>query len=222
MISSFPDDRVKAYFSKYRLHEVYGFYHNIYEDEQLPLEFKELEELALKVPVLNASKTIRKAVKGLNLPPYDSALQSLSYNQSIKLFALVCFLTNSYLFNEEPSIDILPTPLSTILYSVTKRLGTRPIMSYICNTFWNTQIIDAGAPVELDNLKLRNTFTGNIGEEWFQLVSIANDIVGMRVLKNLIGAQEEIEKDNPAKVAEYLNKTLPDLGKRSFFNEHEC
>lgn len=212
MESSIPSDKIKAYFSRYLLHEEYGFYHHLFEDEQLPSEFKKIEELALQTPELNNSKRIREAVKELKVPPFDQALEGMTYNQCIKLYTLVSFLTNSYLFNEEPSVDVLPEPLSTILYSVAKKIGNRPIMTYACCAFWNTQVIDKTAPVSLDNLKLRVTFTGNPGEEWFYLVSIANDIIGLKVIKNLILAQEELDNGNPEKAAEIILKSIPEFG----------
>lgn len=217
MLSKSSSEKVKRYCAKYKLHEEHGFYHHLLNDEPLPSEFKELEAFASKKIIgLNAAKETRKAILELvdSVKGKKLSADGLTYLQTLKLYSLMTYLANSYIYCEEDltGIDTLPAPISVLLYDTAKVLEIRPVFSYTSCTFWNAALVDSEGPVDLDNLKTRINFTDNPGEEWFLTIPIYNDILGYKILKQLVLAQEEVENDNPDGVAAQLRQVLTYLG----------
>ena len=204
-------DFYQDYCKKYNLHPDYAFYHHIFEDEPLPDVFLPLEELVYRASQLNKTKSIPAAIENLQVDYKEQDIHDLSYHQSIKLYTILGYLVNSYLVcNSETTV--LPHPLSTLLFTITKRLEVPPVMTYPCCGFWNSEAIDPSKEVSLDNLKQRVTFTDNIGEEWFILLSVANDIEGFRALKQLVLAEQNVKEGSEEGVQQHLSKAAEIVG----------
>lgn len=199
--------RVERYCSQYKLNEEYGFFNHLFNDEPLPPEFEQFEQFASnKIIKLNTTKQTRKAILELarSVKNKKLSVDGLSYHQTLKLYSIMTYLANSYIFCEDDPVDTLPAPISVMLYESAKKLEIRPVYSYTSCAFWNAALIDPKGPVELDNMKTRLNFTDNPGEGWFILIPVNNDIIGFKILKQLILAQEAVESNDPEAVTDKL------------------
>ena len=84
-----------------------------------------------------------------------------------------------------PSSDaavLVPKSISVPLVEVSQELGIAPVLTFADTVLWNWELIDPSLPVEVDNMRYLNIFSGTETERAFYLSSAAVELKGVEML----------------------------------------
>ncbi|KAI9848647.1 MAG: hypothetical protein M1838_000450 [Thelocarpon superellum] len=91
-----------------------------------------------------------------------------------RAYALLGFMTHSYIWGGDVPANRLPPCLAIPFLSVAEHLEIPPVATYAALCLWNFKpIFEDEAIDSLENLSTLATFTGSLDESWFYLVSVA-------------------------------------------------
>ena len=132
----------------------------------LPQEFAWLDDLGATLPLLLENGHARKIIA--SVPPINT--QALHQREAQRAFLIYSFLASAYVWapGQKP-LDRIPCGIALPLYTLGKRLGQPPIMSYASYALQNWKRKNLQGPVALENLELLQPFSGVPDEAWFIL-----------------------------------------------------
>lgn len=94
----------------------------------------------------------------------------LSIPELQRAYVVLSFLAHGYLIGiakHDEIISILPPQIAIPWFNVSHQLGVKPVISYAGVDLWNWYRLDPEAPLNLENLAMRHTFTGSFDEAWY-------------------------------------------------------
>jgi len=83
------------------------------------------------------------------------------------------FMTQAYVWGQAEPPAVLPATLAKPLWSLARRLGEKPLLSYSAYVLDNWGRLDRAGPIALDNLFMIQNFLAGQDEAWFVLVHVA-------------------------------------------------
>jgi indoleamine 2,3-dioxygenase len=82
-----------------------------------------------------------------------------------------------------PSFIVIPAPLAIPLVAISRHLSIAPIVTYADTVLWNYCLKNPLLPLSVDNIGIRDLFTGDTQEEHFFLTSAKIEIRGWEALE---------------------------------------
>ncbi|PWN39303.1 Indoleamine 2,3-dioxygenase [Ceraceosorus guamensis] len=105
----------------------------------------------------------------------------------------------------------VPASLAVPWTGLSRHLDLPPILTYATTVLWNWQYKDPARGLALDNVKIRNTFSGTASEEHFYLISLLIELRGVEALELMrISLDEAFVADHLARrrIAHYLSRLV--------------
>jgi indoleamine 2,3-dioxygenase len=165
--------------ARYAVDPVTGFVPRTPPLRRLPSAFDAWETLVPEVSAMIRSRGFRSAVQ--LLPQLDvSQLQSDVERERAML--LLCHFANVWVWGDaEPDLR-LPPQVAVPLCALSDTLGRPPIAHYASMTLGNWQLVDANAPLSVDNARTLVQFLGGVDEDWFFIASMGVELAGAPLL----------------------------------------
>jgi indoleamine 2,3-dioxygenase len=156
--------------------------------ERLPTKYDAWEEVALKMVVLNRSRTMRQAINDMALVD-SSTLSSLP--ELRRAYIILCQFAHSYVSGETvpwealPGVEsregtqevfkTLPPQLAVPLHTVCRKLGLPCVLTAGID-LWNWKLIDPRKPHDIDNLTTITPCSGTDAEKYFHMIPCAMQV----------------------------------------------
>jgi indoleamine 2,3-dioxygenase len=154
----------------------------------------ELETIAQDLPDYLANGQLRQRLD--NLPVYDvSVLQEGECPVIERAFQIYSYFASAYVHAPDlPPVKHIPRGVALPLVTLSEMVSRPPILAYASYTLANWQRIDPDKPVEVDNLKLVQTFIHKKDAAWFTLIHVdieARAAAAVRTIPRLAVALRE-------------------------------
>lgn len=134
----------------------------------LPEFYKEWDDLAYELPILNKENKTKERVAKLPLLTTDH-LTTLEEIQ--RAYLVLCMISHSYIWSDLTDVpSILPKQIAVPWHTVSNMLGIKPVLTHAAVDLYNWKLIDNTKPLTVDNLRCIHTVTGEMDEEWFYLI----------------------------------------------------
>lgn len=146
---------------------------------RLPSAFDAWEALVPNIPALIRARRFPQALAAL--PPF--AIEALASDaEQERALLLLCHCANVSVWGgAEPNL-VLPAAIARPLCTVAAHLERQPIAHYASMTLRNWQLIDANAPLSVDNARTQVQFLGGVDEDWFFIASMGVELAGAPLL----------------------------------------
>jgi indoleamine 2,3-dioxygenase len=132
----------------------------------------EVRALALRLPEVLPSGTVRRVLDGLTVVPPDR-IAELDEAQARMAMVHYSFLVQAYVWGAETPAASLPRPLAVPIVALADRLGQQPLLQYSGYVLDNWGRLDPARGVSLDNIYMIQKFAAGTDEAWFVLVHVA-------------------------------------------------
>lgn len=164
-----------------------------------------LEETAASLPdMVGQPAALRARLAALPMVDAD-ALARAGVPVQERLLLLYAFLASAYV-HLPPTATHLPVTIARPLAQVAAQLQRPPMLSYAGMVLGNWQRIDPDGPLDLENLRVLNTFSGLPDEAWFFLVHVAIEAQAAQIIGGMQTAFEAAQSDSPQHVLEGLRQ----------------
>lgn len=168
----------------------------------LPEEFAEVRAVAMRLPEILPTGTVRKALEALPIPAPET-LAGLEERQARMAMVHYSFLVQSYVWGAEAPVSFLPRSLAVPMVMVADRLGQQPLLQYSGYVLDNWAMLDPAKGIALDNIYMVQKFAGGTDEAWFVLIHVAIEAQAGEALA-LFGPVIEAAKNDDIEMARML------------------
>lgn len=171
--------------SRYAVDPVTGFVPATPPLRSLPDDFAPWEAIVPEMSALLRSRHLRSVLR--RLPVLDvNALQTDGERERALL--LLSHFANGWVWGG-PAPDLrIPAAVSIPLCALAASLGRPPIAHYASMTLNNWQLVDADAPLSVDNARTQVQFLGGVDEDWFFIASMGVELAGAPLLPHVADA----------------------------------
>lgn len=163
--------------------------------------FSPLEELANNLPKLLAAGTFRTELDETSrfLSEFthmreivDMYVRDQPYLYAQRLKLICDYLGQSYIWGEDPPINVIPAGFSHVWCDISDRLELPPILSYAPYALYNWRRLDPNGPIALGNLAILQNFLGGLDEDWFILIHVDIERRAGEIPATIIDAMQAI------------------------------
>lgn len=175
---------------------------------QLPPEFAPWEDVAHDIGKLIVAGRLRSAVEGL---PRLSASAIEDERAARRAMLVLSYLGHAYVWGGRGAAGVIPEPIAVPWVQLAQRLGRPPVLSYASYALDNWRRIDAGGPIEIENLAIAQNFLGGADEDWFILIHVeieARAAPAIRAIPAAIGAVARDDADGLAAALSEMEASL--------------
>jgi indoleamine 2,3-dioxygenase len=139
----------------------------------LPEQFDLVVEAASSLPRTLPTGQVRQHLE--RLPELDlSDFCSQAPEAEIRTaFVRYTFMVQAYVWGEPVPPPRLPRALALPIWTLARRLGQKPLLTYSAYVLDNWDRLDRSRPISLENLHMVQNFLGGQDEAWFVLVHVA-------------------------------------------------
>lgn len=176
--------------------------------------FSPFEELANELPKLLAAGIFRAELDEIAerfspiAPRAADFVKEYICDKSdtcIQRLKLICdYLGQSYIWGEDPPMDVIPAGFSHIWCDISDKLGLPPILSYTPYALYNWRRFDPKAPIALGNVAVLQNFLGGLDEDSFLLVHVDIEKQGGEIPATIIDAMKAISAQDILALETYL------------------
>lgn len=160
--------------------------------DRLPPGFSAWDDLARDLGPLIRTRALRGAIT--DLPLLDPAGLTGTAERE-RAFLLLTVFANGWVWGgAEPDL-FLPAVLARPLDRLARLHDRPPIVHYASMALRNWRRIDAGRPIETDNLTVQVYFLGGVDEDWFTVASLGVELAGAPLLASAHRAATAEGKD---------------------------
>lgn len=159
--------------------------------QRLPHDYATWDALVPELSTLLRSRRVRHALR--TLPDLDvRALQTQPERERALL--LLSVFANAWVWGgHEPDLR-LPASVARPLCAVADSLGRPPITHYASMSMNNWRLVDADAPLSVENARTQVQFLGGVDEDWFFIASMGVELAGAPLLA-LVAAADAASRD---------------------------
>jgi len=162
---------------------------------KLPAYFQEWNKLAESLPDLLKEKKVREAVH--KLPLLDHTL--LNGHKQLRLAHLqLSLITTCYVWQDgdEGAPNVLPKSIAIPFYKISDELEIKPIFGHV-DLLANWRLKDDSRPFDFENLDCLYQIPGEIGGQWFCIVTFMVEFVFAKCLHNVVAIEDFVtESEN--------------------------
>jgi indoleamine 2,3-dioxygenase len=164
----------------------------------LPSDLAPAVEAAAGLPRTLPTGRVRAHLE--QLPELDLAAFSIEAAEPQVRSAMVryAFMTQAYVWGEAPAPDRLPAMLARPIWTLARRLGEKPLLSYSAYVLDNWGRLDPAGSIGLGNLYMIQNFLAGQDEAWFVLVHVAIEARAGAMLAEAPGLIEAAEQGDAA------------------------
>jgi indoleamine 2,3-dioxygenase len=175
-------------------------------DIGLPGEFGPVVEAARDLPRTLLTGRIRRHLEQLPRLKLDSFCPDAPEPQIRTAFVRYTFLVQAYVWGEKEPPTRLPATLAAPIWTLARRLGQKPLLTYSAYVLDNWDRFDRAGPFALDNLTMIQNFLGGQDEAWFVLVHVAIEARAGAMLAEIPGLIEAVAQRDAAATERGLAK----------------
>ncbi len=175
---------------------------------RLPPEFAPWEDVADDIGKLIVAGRLRRAVEGL---PRLSASTIEDERAARRAMLVLSYLGHAYVWGGAGAAEAIPETIAVPWAQLAQRLGRPPVLSYASYALDNWRRIDAGGPIEIENLAIAQNFLGGADEDWFILIHVeieARAAPAIRAIPAAIGAVARDDADGLAAALSEMEASL--------------
>jgi indoleamine 2,3-dioxygenase len=132
----------------------------------------DVRALALRLPEVLPSGTVRRVLEALSVVPPDR-IAELDEAQARMAMVHYSFLAQAYIWGAQTPASSLPRALAIPIVALADRLGQQPLLQYSGYVLDNWGLLDSAKGVSLDNIYMIQKFAAGTDEAWFVLVHVA-------------------------------------------------
>lgn len=171
-------------------------------------DFAAARSVAMRLPDTLPTGRVR-ALLERDLPdtitPADVA--ELSDPQARMAMVHYSFMVQAYVWGEAEAPKRLPKCLAVPMVALADRLGQQPLLPYSGYVLDNWGCLDAGGPIDLDNIYMLQNFLGGQDEAWFVLVHVAIEARAGEVLAAMPAIVEASANQDEQAAQTHLERT---------------
>ncbi len=192
--------------STYGISEEFGFLSTDIIDE-LPLAYKEWEEMVRNLPTLLRQNKWREAADTMPVLQADFGPKSEWKRAQL----ILSYMGHAYVFSGNSPVDYLPPSIAKPWVEVANHLGLPPVITHSSGVLNNWKLKDIEAPFSAENLEVRIRFDDSEDENWFFMLTAMIEKEGAKGISACVDAILAVEKDNDQEAdfaLSELDKTL--------------
>ena len=164
----------------------------------LPTYFQQWEDVVGQLAQLLKEKRLRQAVH--QLPQVDFSEQTLhSVEEWRRALVMLSGLFQGYLWQEGKAgiPNKVPAILAVPMYTVSKRIGVPPLITYASTTLYNWGLRDPTKRLSRDNIYALVNHTGTKDESWFFVVHVLLEFEAVPAINAIFdGIAAKVERNN--------------------------
>jgi len=150
---------------------------------QLPGALAQAAEIARSLPQLLPTGRVRhllaERLAGLDLAEAIASCDDVQARMAAVHFS---FMAQAWVWGEAEPSNRIAAPLAIPMVAIADRAGQPPLLTYANYVLDNWRLVNAGEPLDLDNIAMIQHFLGGLDEAWFVLVHVAIESTASAVL----------------------------------------
>lgn len=167
-------------------------------DVALPKELAPICEAGSNLPRILPSGRVRAHLEQLPWLDLEAFCADAGESEIRSAFVRYCFLVQAYVWGENPPPQRLPPMLAAPIWTLARRLGQKPLLTYSAYVLDNWGRLDRSAPIALDNLYMIQHFLAGQDEAWFVLVHVAIEARAGAMLAAAPALVEAVDREDAA------------------------
>lgn len=170
----------------------------------LPGQLQVIEDVAMTLPHLIVSGTVRKHLEQLPVCDLTELCKSGTDAQLRKAMVHYSFMVQSYVWGEAEAPTRLPETLARPIWQLAERLGQKPLLLYTGYVLDNWSKLDPNGPIDLNNVYMIQPFLSGEDEAWFVLIHVAIEASAGQMLAEIPALVKAVERNDGDQITQSL------------------